>query len=167
MKTFLKLREQLAIILVEWTKPLYVRLFKQRRKAWGQSIASLKRYPPASLGRALGSFLEQHNFKLLPKLEDHDVLHVLLQYQTTIVGEIRMQYFLLGNRKRSFYACFTALVGVLLVPEELKSYSQAFQKGRQCISISQWNFEHLLSEPLELLQQQIFGKKLTYPPFRI
>ena len=161
MKTILKIREQIAIGLVERTKPYYVRWFKKKQAAWNQSVSSLKRFPTGSLGKNLGLFLEKNQFQLIPKLEDHDVLHVLLNYKTTLVGEIKMQFFLLGNRKRSLYALFTAIIGLLLVPEKLGAFRKEFFKGRNCAAISKWNFEYLLSEPLELLQQQVFRQPLS------
>lgn len=165
MKTLFQLREKVAIGLVEFTKPYYVQWFKSKQLAWKQNTASLKRFPEGSLGKALGIFLEKNNFKLLPKLEDHDVLHVLLDYKTTITGEINMQFFLLGNRKRSLYALFTALIGTLLVPEKISSFLKAFKKGRKSATISKWDFEHLLAEPLALLKRQVDRQALPNPPF--
>lgn len=166
MKTKTNIREKIAIGLVERTKPYYVRWFKKKQQAWQQNNDSLLRYPEASLGKALGEFLVGNNFTLLPKLEDHDVLHVLLDYKTTLVGEIKMQFFLLGNRKRSVYALFTALVGLCLVPEKLKAFIKEFALGRRCRAVHQWNFEHLLAEPLAMLQQQVFGQALSEQPIR-
>ena len=167
MKKLIKLREKLFIALVEFTKPYYVHWFKKNKKSWDQSIVSLKKFPKKSLGKTLGLFLERNQLTLLPKLEDHDVLHVLLGYKTTITGEIKMQFFLLGNRKRSVYALFTAIIGSVLVPEKIQDFTKEFNKGRRCARISKWDFEHLLSEPLALLQQQVFHKKLDNQPFII
>ncbi len=166
MKRLLKFREKLVLGLAEFTKPYYVKWFKKNRKAWNQSVVSLKKFPKKSLGNTLGQFLEKNNFSLLPKLEDHDVLHVLLDYKTTIAGEIKMQFFLLGNRKRSMYAIITAAIGLILVPEKISAFINEFFKGRRCAPISKWDFEYLLSEPLELLQNQVFGKKLRHQPIR-
>ena len=95
---------------------------KKIKRHGNQNTESLKRFPIKSLGNELGLFLEKNGFTLLPKLESHDVLHVLLDYKTTIEGEVEMQFFLLGNRKKSLYAFFTALVGVILVPEKISSF---------------------------------------------
>lgn len=167
MKTILKYREKLAIHLVEFTKPYYVRWFKKNQTAWRHSTSSLRRFPEGSLGKSLGDFLAKNNFQLIPKLEDHDVLHVLLDYKTTITGEIKMQFFLLGNRKRSLYALFTAIVGTVLVPERIKDFLKEFSKGRRFAPVSKWSFEYLLAEPLELLQKQVFKERLEERPFLI
>lgn len=136
LKTCLNFREKIAIGLVEYTKPVYIHWFKKNQ------------------------------FQLIPKLEDHDVLHVLLNYKTTLVGEIKMQCFLLGNRKRSVYALFTALIGIVLVPEKLLAFRHEFSKGKKCAAISNWDFEYLLSEPLELLQRQALKQPLYHQPLR-
>ena len=39
--------------------------------------------------------------EFLPKYEPHDALHVLLGYDATTVGEIRLQAFMAGNSTRS------------------------------------------------------------------
>ena len=163
----LKLRTQILIFLVEKTKPIYVYLFKRDQKKWQQDTKSLKRFPQKSLGHTLGNFLEINGFTLLPKLETHDVLHVLLDYKTTIEGEVEMQFFLLGNRKKSFYALFTALVGFILVPENMNAFINEFRKGRNCVHISNWNFEHLLCEPLDSLKKQVLGQPLNNQKFII
>ncbi len=167
LKLIKKLREILLINLVEHTKPFYVKYFKKDQKAWQQNINTLKRFPQKTFGSSLGLFLEQEGFKLMPKLENHDVLHVLLNYKATVDGEVEMQFFLLGNRKRSWYALFTVIVGVCLVPERLMAFFKEYKKGRRCVNISNWNFEHLLCEPIGLLQKQIFGEPLKNQKFII
>ncbi len=165
MKTLLKIREKLVLNLVKYTTPYYVRWFKKRQESWNQSIESLQKFPQGSLGKSLGNFLEKNNFQLMPKLEDHDVLHVLLGYKTTITGEIKMQFFLLGNRKRSVYALFTAIIGTALIPEKFNAFIKEFSKGRRYAPISKWNFEYLLAEPLDLLQRQVYRQRLEDRPF--
>ncbi|MEL6866142.1 MAG: hypothetical protein AAFP19_17065 [Bacteroidota bacterium] len=155
MNWIFHLREQVLILLVERTKPIYTQLFKRQQVAWKISRQQLRSYPPDSLGYELGDFLYQQDIDLIPKLEDHDVMHVLFKYQTTVVDEARMQFFLLGNGKRSLYALCTALIALVLIPEHYSTYWQEFQKGRHCLNISKWDFQHLLSEPLELLRLQI------------
>ena len=167
LKLLRKLREKLLINLVEHTKPMYVRYYKRTKQPWQQNAKTLKRFPSKTLGNSLGLFLEKEGFELLPKLEDHDVLHVLLNYKTTIEGEVKMQFFLLGNRKRSLYALFTAIIGIFFVPEKFRDFINEFKKGRRCVNISNWDFEHLLCEPIDLLQNQIFGKTLNHQNFII
>lgn len=151
-------RDQFLIGMVDWTKPYYAKYFKSKCRPWSHTISSLKKLPANSLGRDLAQFLESNGLQLMPKLEDHDVLHVLLSYDTTVQDEARMQFFLLGNRKRSIYALVTALASLILIPEHLGSFFKAFSKGRRCRSIVSWKFEHLLAEPTLVLRQLIYRK---------
>jgi len=151
-------RDRFLIGMVDWTKPYYVAWFKKNHKAWKQNIPKLKSLAKNSLGYDLGCFLEKEELVLMPKLEEHDVIHVLLQYETTVKDEARMQFFLLGNGKRSLYALFTAIASTLLIPEHLGAFIREFKKGRKCRCIARWNFEHLLSEPTHLLRSLIYRK---------
>ena len=83
------LREKLLIELVEWTKPIYGRIF-QNRKSRGKS--TIKEISTTPLGRDLALFLEKEGLELIPKFESHDVYHVLLKYKTTVVDEARMVF---------------------------------------------------------------------------
>jgi len=156
----LQFRESLLVNLVEWSKPWYTRLFKRDTEAWVHSRQSLLQFPPKSLGRELAEFLCKENLNLLPKLEDHDVMHVLMRYKTTVVDEARMQFFLLGNRKRSVYALVCALASVFLIPEYLRTFYDEFQKGRQCAKVWAWDFRHLLHEPVDILRQLLMKEHL-------
>lgn len=151
-------RDRFLIGMVDWTKPFYARWFKRTQAAWQQSRSSLQQYPRHSLGYELSQFLDREDLELMPLLEDHDVLHVLLGYDTTVIDEARMQFFLLGNGKRSLYALLTALVALVLVPEGIRQYLEAYRHGRACRNISQWQFEYLLAEPTRLLRQLIFDQ---------
>lgn len=154
------LRERILIGLVEWTKPWYARWFKKGREAWPHTVQSLKQFPRHSLGRDLGDFLEKEGLDMMPKLEDHDVMHVLMHYKTTVVDEAKMQFFLLGNHKKSLYALFTAFVAILLIPEHLYSFWVEFRKGRRCARVSQWDFRYLLREPTRMLRRQLYRQDM-------
>ena len=153
-------REKLANQLVEWTKPVYVRWFKQGVRSWKHDQSTLLQFPEGSLGRKLGEFLESEQLKLMPKLEDHDVMHVLMEYKSTVVDEVRMQFFLLGNGKKSMYALCTAIIGLLIQPEYLPAYWKEFKTGRYCLPIAKWDFQYLLHEPVLVLRNQIFRREM-------
>lgn len=151
-------RDRFLVGMVEWSKPYYAKWFKKNHSPWKHSLATLKRLPQKSLGRDLANFLEREKLDLMPLLEEHDVMHVLLQYQTTVKDEARMQFFLLGNGKKSIYALFTALASMVLIPEHFGEFIAEFKKGKHCRSIAKWNFEHLLLEPTLLLRSLIYRK---------
>ena len=150
------LRGKLLVQMVEIAKPIYGRFFQKSKIPWKQCKASLKKFPPKTLGNALGDFLEKENFELMPKFENHDVYHVLLNYKTTVVDEARMQFFLTGNGKYSLFLIGANLLSFIFLPEYSAEFIREFKKGKQAVSIAKWKFQHLLNEPLEVLQKIIF-----------
>lgn len=161
MMKLLKLRDQLIVAMVEKTKPLYGHLFKKTKQAWKTNLIKLANYPNKSLGNDLYRFLKNEKLELMPKFESHDVMHVLFNYKTTVLGELKMQFFLLGNGKRSLYCLASALLGICFVPEHLNKYWKEFKLGKNCRKITKWNFEFLLNEPTELLRKLIFKKEFA------
>lgn len=83
----------------EYTKKPYQKYFK-RNKPWEIDKAVLLNYPEGSLGLGLGNFLYKNHFDIQPKLEDHDIIHVLTDTGVSVREEIGMQYYLLGNGKK-------------------------------------------------------------------
>ena len=149
-------REKLLINLVEVTKPIYAKLMKRNREPWNLSAQKLQQYPACSLGKDLGLFLEREGFDLLPLYEDHDVMHVLLQYKTTVIEEAYMQFYLIGNGKRSLYAFGTALLALFAFPEFYKVFKQEYKKGKKALPFWSWDFRHLLKEPTQNLRNMIY-----------
>ncbi len=137
--------------LYEWSKRPYQRFLK-KNGAWEVSVQELLRYPEPSLGFHLGCFLLQHHFELQPKLENHDVFHVLTNTGTSVPEEISMQYYLLGNGKRSLYLFTVILLGTLLYPDELKRFSKAYNKGKKAQVFYHLDFSKLLEQPLKRIQ---------------
>ena len=156
MKKLIYFRDQFILQMVERSKPIYAKFFKRNKTAWKHDLRSLSRFPKRSLGNDLYQFLKKEKLDLMPKFEDHDVMHVLFNYRTTIQDEIKMQFFLLGNGKKSIYALFSAMLGLVIVPEHIKSYFREFHLGKRSRNFSGWNFECLLNEPSNLLRKLIF-----------
>lgn len=154
----LYLRGQLLRNMVEWTKPLYAFLFKQNKQAWTHNRKSLIELPEGSLGKTLGKFLFKQGFDLMPKFESHDVYHVLLDYDTTVVDEARMSFFLTGNGKNSLFILGSNLLAFLLIPEHFGTFIEDYKRGKAAAPISKWDFEYLLSEPINGLKGMIFRK---------
>jgi len=152
----LYLRERLLINLVEWTKPIYKVMIQHTRKKWNHNQATLSDFPNRTMGKDLANFLERENFDLMPYYETHDLLHVLLHYQTTVVDEGRMQFFLLGNGKKSLYLYGTVALSLILLPEYWRSFREAYKRGQSSLDFSKWKFEHLLHEQTAVLRQMIF-----------
>ncbi|MCI5082044.1 MAG: ubiquinone biosynthesis protein COQ4 [Saprospiraceae bacterium] len=157
------LRKWLALGLIKWLQPLYMKL-RKKKNAWQCTRqVDLKSYPFFTLGGALYDYLETHGFELITGFEDHDILHVLFAYHPHVLGEIELQCFLIGMGKRTLPTFATVLVGYSLFPEWWLLFKEAYQRGRTCCNCSAWQFEHLLNEPIEHLRAQIFRQPIDSP----
>ena len=163
LKQILKVREQILSTLVNWSKPIYGQFFK-KNNAWIRNLKDLKAMPKNSLGFALAEFLESENFDLMDKFEDHDVMHVIFDFKTTVLGEARMQFFLLGNGKRSLYVIISAIIAMVTLPENIHLFKKEFLTGKSCNPISKWDFQFLLLEELDILKKMIKGDDFQAKP---
>lgn len=162
MKTYLiKLRSRLLNLLVEKTKHAYIQLTNKKRKIWPVTIADLQQYSNNTLGKDLANFLIQEKFDLIAGLESHDVYHVLLAYTTTVEAEAQMQYFLLGNGKKSLYAIGTSFGAFLTMPDQWLAFWRAYNRGRQAVKVHLWDFQFLLKEETTQLRALIDKKEAT------
>ncbi|NJN34419.1 MAG: hypothetical protein HC817_09390 [Saprospiraceae bacterium] len=143
MKTFRlpfqkhSLREKLIEKLFDFSVKPYQWL-KRKHPSWGISKRDMLMMPPQSLGHEVGLFLEKNNFEVMAKCESHDVYHTLLGYATDVPNEIKMQYFLLGNGRQSWYTFATVFLGAFILPEHLWIFSVEFLKGNKYKSIKNW-----------------------------
>ena len=162
MKTFLiKLRSQLLITLVEKTKHVYIKWTNKKRIVWSVTMVDLQQYHTHTLGKDLANFLLQENFDLVAGLESHDVYHVLLEYDTSVEAEAAMQFFLLGNGKRSIYAIGTSFVAFLTMPDQWLAFWKAYKRGQKSITVHLWDFQFLLKEETAQLRAFINKKEVT------
>lgn len=149
------LRGWLLTQLFYFSLPIYRALFKRKRKAWKWTLDKMQGLPFGSFGHGLAHFMKSNGYEVLTKFENHDACHVLLNYQTDIIGEVSMQFCLYGNGKRSPYLLGVIVLGWLFFPECWDIFRTAKERGKVMKSFHQWNFEHLLHEPLNLLKAMI------------
>lgn len=151
-----KTRKQIIIFLFDHSQRWYTQWFKSH-KGWHHNRESLLKLPLGSLGRELGLFLKRNDFQLIPKVERHDVYHVLTVYGIQVEDEIALQYLCLGNGKRSPYLLGAIALGTLLLPDYLPFYWKSFKKGLQSHPFHQLDYEKLLDVPLAELRSVFFG----------
>ena len=136
--------------IYEWSVAPY-RLLK-RNAAWDIDLSRLLAYPKNSLGHEMGKFLQAHHFTLQQQLESHDVFHVLTQTGTSVPEEIGMQFFLLGNGKRSPYLFTVILLGTFFYPDYLRFFHRQYVRGKVALRFHQLDFYKMLDQPLEKIQ---------------
>ena len=136
------------------TKKPYQKYFK-KSIPWNINPDELIRYDEQSLGFHYGNFIQMNNFQMQPKLEDHDVFHVLTNIGTTVSEEIAMQYFLLGNGKKSLYLVLVILSGTAFYPTHLERFYECYQKGKNAHRLYDLEFQKLLLQPISVLKQTL------------
>lgn len=132
--------------LYEWSLMPYQAL--KKNEPWALEIEDLLQYPNPTLGYQMGHFLLHHNFTLQEKLENHDVFHVLTGTGITVPEEISMQFYLLGNGKRSMYLFSVIFLGALLYPDKLPMFFVKYRRGKTSLPFHQIDFFKLLNQPI-------------------
>jgi ubiquinone biosynthesis protein Coq4 len=146
------MKDQLIEKMYEWSKKPYQRIFKNKM-AWDIDKQGLLSYSDETLGYCLGQFLQKNNFDIQPKLEDHDIIHVLTDTGISVREEIGMQYYLLGNGKKSLYLHLVILAGTLFYPTHINYFIKEFRKGKKAHPFHYLDFSKMLLIPIETIQQ--------------
>lgn len=145
------MRTKILEILYDWSKKPYQKFIKNNTP-WNISVSKLQAYPKGTLGQQLGVFLKTNDFHMEPKLESHDVFHVLTNTGTSVPEEISMQYYLFGNGKRSIYLLTVIILGTTLFPDYITSFAKAYQRGKKAYPFYQLNFFKMLQQPTEKIK---------------
>ena len=155
---FRKTRTARSLVFNKFALPLvncYRQVFKGKKEPWGETKESLKRFDKGSLGGEISRFLYQNGFELTPKMESHDVFHVITGYGTEMHEEAAMQFFLIGNGKKSKLARISAFVGFFIFPEYWKLYRDSYQRGKQTLHFSSWEFQEILFLEVKQFREDI------------
>ena len=130
-------RSRLLTALFELSAGPYAALAKAHVQPWRETTATLMARAPGTLGRAIGEHLDEGGFALLPRLEDHDVFHVVMGIGASAVDEVALQYALAGNGKRSVYLVGVVILGAIVFPEALPQFVAAWRQGRTVVEFHQ------------------------------
>lgn len=127
--------------------------FFKKNKPWNISVSDLLKFPQESLGFHYGCFLLKYNFNIQDSLEEHDAYHVLTNTGITVKDEIDMQFYLLGNGKRSPFVFIVIGTGLLFYPFQLKNFLKSYQKGKQAHAFYYLDFYKMLPIPIKTIQE--------------
>ncbi|MDO3426722.1 Coq4 family protein [Chryseobacterium sp. APV1] len=153
-----KIRVKFLLFVYNKTQKLYRTYFKKKKRQWQFTEKQLLEFQEASLGRKLGEFYKKHGFTMIPKMENHDVHHLITGCGTNFEDEIAMQFLLLGNGKLNAHLLAAIVLGSLILPEYYKLYINAYKKGQNMRPFYQWDFEALLWQNFEHLKDFIQQK---------
>ncbi|HEY6161220.1 MAG TPA: hypothetical protein VI112_08355 [Bacteroidia bacterium] len=149
-----KLRRYILLKLIHNVGlPFLIRFRKP--KPWYFSHEELRKFPEGTLGRDLATLLDRQGYRLLRNYEHHDAKHVLLGYSMDEEGEVRMQFFFLGNRRYSFPVISTVLAGIVLMPDKWKSFCREFRRGRSVPEINKWNIAALVTKNTNEIRRRL------------
>ncbi|TDO83259.1 hypothetical protein EV143_102526 [Flavobacterium chryseum] len=137
--------------MYELSRAPYQKYFK-KNDPWQIDKTKLLDYPEGSLGLGLGNFLYKNHFDIQPKLEDHDIIHVLTNTGTSVLEEIGMQYYLLGNGKRSLYLYLVTLSGTIFYPTKINYFFGEYKKGKTALPFYYLDFSKMLLMPISSIQ---------------
>lgn len=151
----MKIRLNIMLALYNSSQKIYTQLFKQNKSAWKISKEDFLKFSKDSLGYHMGIFYQEKGFDVIPKLENHDVFHVITESGTEIQDEVAMQYLLLGNGKISLYQFAMIGIGTCIYPEYLKMYFRALAKGNSMQKFYHLDFEALLKIPLAEIKNSL------------
>ncbi|TZF92581.1 hypothetical protein FW781_21335 [Chryseobacterium panacisoli] len=154
-----KIRVQFLLFVYDKTQKLYRKYFKKKKRQWQFNEKQLLEFQEDSLGRKLGEFYRKHGFSMIPKMENHDVHHLITGCGTNFEDEIAMQYLLLGNGKLNAHLLAAIVLGTIILPEYVKIYIKAYKKGQNMRAFYHWDFEELLSQKYEHVMDFIQQKE--------
>ncbi len=157
------LRLKTMLFLYDFSSKLYAKLFKFNQEPWGLTKEDLNQFPVGSLGKEMANFYYSNGFDVMPKLENHDVFHIITNTGTEIQDEIAMQYLLFGNGKVSLYLLAMIFIGTTLYPEYLSYFRANYYKGKSFARFYDVEYKDLLNENLIFLQDKISLQKLPRP----
>ncbi len=137
------MKDKLIEKLYEISKKPYQKFFK-KNQPWTIEKSELLQHKQETLGFHLGCFLIKYHFEIQPKLEDHDVIHVLTNTGISVPDEIGMQFYLLGNGKRSLYLFMVIATGTCFYPTRFQYFINQFRRGKSAHRFHQLDFSKML-----------------------
>ncbi|MEO4005093.1 hypothetical protein [Flavobacterium sp. CAU 1735] len=144
------MKDKLFELFYTLSKLPYQHFFK-KNTPWNVTKEELLSYPEKTLGNDLGIFLTANHFTMEPKLEDHDVMHILTGIGTSVKEEIAMQCY--GNGKRSAYLFMVVLIGTLFYCFELAFFHSYYKRGRKALAFHYLDYSKLLLQPTENIRK--------------
>lgn len=126
--------------------------FFKNSEPWRVTVNSLLEYEDETLGHDLGTFLQFHNYQVQDSLEEHDVYHILTNIGTTVKEEVDLQFYLLGNGKKSPFVFIVIATGIIFYPNHYKSFYNSYLKGKKAYQFYDLDFYKLLHQPTKHIQ---------------
>lgn len=144
------MKDYIIELIYNTIKKPYQKIFK-KNNPWSYTLQEYLNCPEGSIGKQLGLFLKNNQYTIQPQLEEHDVFHIITNSGTTVKEEIKMQFYLLGNGKRSPFL-FIVLAAGLFYPIYVYEFITSFKKGKKANQFYHLDFSKLLTVNLNNFQ---------------
>jgi ubiquinone biosynthesis protein Coq4 len=149
---FRRMRERLVTLLIRDSVPV---LNLVRRPTPWPTLGELRSYPEGTLGREVAAYLDERGLPFQVHYENHDAIHAILDYETNIQGEMKLQAFMWANGSSSPAGRVLFVLGGLLLPEQWAAMFRAFGRGRAARPIEEWRLPFRLREPLTAVRETL------------
>lgn len=126
-----------------------------RRPAPWPTLEELRKYPPKTLGHQVAAFLDARGLPFKVRYENHDAIHAILDYDTTIQGEMEVQAFLWANNASSPAGRILFIVGGALLPEQWGAMRDAYGRGARAEPIAEQTLPLRLNEDFDDLRTRL------------
>lgn len=154
MKATLQFRKRLVAWMIHQAVPT-LNIFRNP-KPFPYTLEEMRKFHQGTLGYEVAVFLDKRGFDLLPKYEIHDAIHTILNYNTTTVGELKLQAFMWGNKSSSFAGRILFLIGLIVLPELWTELKSDLERGKSTIErIDDWDMVSKFNVDLLTLRLQL------------
>ena len=113
-----------------------------------------------TVGREVAKMLDSKQYRLIPKFENHDLKHIVLEYEMTMKDEIRMQAYLIGNGNFTFPCLLFFSLGIFY-PTIWKSLLKEYLDGKNTKSIHFLTLDNCMELELKDIKNEYGRRKMT------
>lgn len=121
------------------------------------TLANLRTLEEGTIGREVAELLDRNGYRLIPKFENHDLKHIVLDYGMTMEDELKMQAYLVGNGNTTL-PCLIFLSFSIFYPKIWKDLRTEFNQGKNSNSIHFLTLENCMNQSLIEIKNK-YGRK--------
>jgi len=120
-------------------------------------LEQLRTLEKGTVGREVAEMLDRKGYRLIPKFENHDLKHIVLDYEMTMQDEIKMQAYLVSNGNTTFPCLIFLLLG-LFYPRIWGDLAAEYRQGKKTNSIHFLTLDNCMDRPLIEIKNE-YGRK--------
>ena len=122
-------------------------------------LNQLRTLNQGTVGKEIANLLDNLGYRLIPKFENHDLKHVILEDEMTMKDEIRMKAYLVGNGNYTL-PCLIFLSLGLFYPTIWTDLPKEYKIGKASKSIHYLTLDNCMTKDLIETRNE-YGRKKT------